>query len=224
MPQFRGPARPTAIGEEKNVSEHRILVIDDEVFVRELLEEYFDRLDYEVSTVDSGDAGIDAVRSARFGVILVDLKMPGKDGIETLREIRKIDPLCLIIIMTGYPTIDSSIEALRAGAYDYVIKPFKLSELREVVDRAAREYLLKVEVDRIKQKIAAVEGELRDYRIARSDGAEQSPEPQYKQQPGGYVQSQIRELEQLRSAGYLSNGDYEEKKRKLLAGNLGSIG
>ena len=95
--------------------EHRILVIDDEVFVRELLEEYFDKLDYEVMTVDSGDAGIEAVHASGFGVVLVDLKMPGKDGIETLCEIRRIDPLCLIVIMTGYPTIDSSIEALRAG-------------------------------------------------------------------------------------------------------------
>jgi len=196
--------------------EHRILVIDDEVFVRELLEEYFDRLDHEVTTADSGEAGIEAVRAAKFGVVLVDLKMPGKDGIETLREIRRIDPLCLIVIMTGYPTIDSSIEALRAGAYDYIIKPFKLSELREVVDRAGREYRLKVEVDRIQQNIETVEGELRDYRASLSH-ASCNPTSCDGREDNRYIQAQMRELDQLRNAGYLSDRDYQEKRRDLLS-------
>jgi len=202
------------VGKENGVPEHNILVIDDEVFVRELLEEYFDRLDYDVKTVGSGEDGIAAVRQSRFGVVLVDLKMPGKDGIETLREIRKIDPLCLAIIMTGYPTIDSSIEALRAGAYDYVIKPFKLSELREVVDRAAGEYKFKAEVERIQRNIQTVEGELRDYRSARTTPVicHAVPSPP---KTARYIQSQLRELEQLHDAGYLSNGEYEEKVREL---------
>lgn len=197
--------------------EHRILVIDDEVFVRELLEEYFDKLDYEVTTVDCGDAGIEAVHASGFGVVLVDLKMPGKDGIETLCEIRRIDPLCLIVIMTGYPTIDSSIEALRAGAYDYIIKPFKLSELREVVDRAAHEYRLKVEIDRIQQNIETVEGQLRTYPTSLPRAGTQTPLRDGREGQG-YIQAQLRELDQLRNAGYLSDGDYEEKKGDLLSG------
>jgi DNA-binding NtrC family response regulator len=202
------------------VPERSILVIDDEVFVRELLEEYFGRLDYEVRTAASGDAGIEAVRENCFGVALVDLKMPGRDGIETLREIRKIDPLCLTIIMTGYPTIDSSIEALRAGAYDYVIKPFKLSELREVVDRAAGEYQLKAEVDRIQRNIESVEGELRDYRDNRSG-------PQNRQQMRAktdYVESKLRELDELHDAGMLNTGEYEVRRRDLLSRNRESAG
>lgn len=196
--------------------EHRILVVDDEVFVRELLEEYFDRLDYEITTADSGEAGIEAVQASKFGVVLVDLKMPGKDGIETLRDIRRIDPLCLIVIMTGYPTIDSSIEALRAGAYDYIIKPFKLSELREVVDRAGREYRLKVEVDRIQQNIDNVEGELREYRASLSQ-TRHSPTSCDGRENSQYIQAQMRELDQLRNAGYLSDKDYQKKRHGLLS-------
>lgn len=193
--------------------EQSILVIDDEVFVRELLEEYFGRLDYTVRTAESGDAGIEAVRDTCFSVALVDLKMPGRDGIETLREIRKIDPLCLTIIMTGYPTIDSSIEALRAGAYDYVIKPFKLSELREVVDRATGEYQLKAEVDRIQRNIESVEGELRDYRDTRA----KPPKKQKKRTKTDYIESQLRELDDLHDAGMLNTGEYEMRKRDLLS-------
>jgi len=197
-------------------SEQRILVIDDEIFVRELLEEYFGRLGYDVTTAESGDVGIDAVQSNGFGVALVDLKMPGKDGIETLREIRRLDSLCLIIIMTGYPTIDSSIEALRAGAYDYIIKPFKLGELREVVERAVKEYRLKVEIDRMQRNIESVEGELRDYRSA----IRQTGEGSGSNMPitdDGYIQAQMRELGRLHDEGYLSNGEYEDKKRELLS-------
>jgi len=197
-------------------SEQRILVVDDEVFVRELLEEYFSRLDFEVTTAESGDAGIDAVQSNGFGVALVDLKMPGKDGIETLREIRRLDPLCLIIIMTGYPTIDSSIEALRAGAYDYIIKPFKLGELREVVERAVKEYRLKVEIDRMQRNIQSVEGELRDYRSTIRQAGELCGSYTPVEEDG-YIQAQMRELGRLHEEGYLSNGEFEEKKRELLS-------
>lgn len=193
----------------------RILVIDDEVFVRELLVEYFGRLDYEVVAAESGLAGIEAARSQKFNVVLVDLKMPGINGIETLQEIRRIDPLSLIIIMTGYPTIDSSIEALRAGAHDYVIKPFKLGELRDVVERAVQEYQLRTEVEQIQQKLATVEGELRDYR--RSSRGEKT-DAEASEQGKLYTEAQMRELEQLRQAGFLSDGEYEKKRRELLPG------
>ncbi len=196
-------------------SEKRVLVIDDEVFIRELLEEYFSRLDFEVVTAESGDQGIERVSADRFSTALVDLKMPGKDGIETLREIRQIDPNCMIIVMTGYPTIDSSIEALRAGAYDYIIKPFKLSELREVVERAIKEYCLKAEIEQIQDNIEIVEGEMRDYLAKpRQDRPSTALHPHNSEK---YIQGQVRELDRLREAGYLSGCEYEQKKRDLLA-------
>ena len=156
-------------------------------------------MEYDVTTADSGDAGIDVVRESRFGVALIDLKMPGRDGIETLREIRRIDPLCLIIIMTGYPTIDSSIEALRAGAYDYIIKPFKLGELREVVERAVKEFRLKVEIDQIQRKIESVEGELRDYRTSahRTDTENSQSCPAHK---GAFPSGSSRRVQRASSA------------------------
>lgn len=143
---------------------HRILVVDDESFVRDLLTDFFDKLHFEVVTVPDGSAGVEAFRGGSFSVVLVDLKMPGKSGIETLSEIRQQDTATPVIIMTGYPTIDTSIEALRLGAYDYIIKPFKLQDLREVVDRAIKEQALHSEIDTLRERISEIEHKLRSHR------------------------------------------------------------
>jgi len=144
--------------------ERRILVVDDEVFVRDLLSDFFDKLKFAVVTAPDGPSGIAAFEKDTFHVVLVDLKMPGMSGTETLREIRRIRANTPVIIMTGYPTIDSSIEALRVGAYDYIIKPFKLQELRELIERAIKEQQLHAEIDTLRGRIAGIEQELREYR------------------------------------------------------------
>ncbi len=158
-----------------NRGNRRVLVIDDEVFVRDLLIDFFDKLDFEVETASDGNAGVDAFRRGTFSAVLVDLKMPGKSGIETLSEIRAIDTKTPVIIMTGYPTIDTSIEALRLGAYDYIIKPFKLQDLRDIVDRAIREQELHTEIDTLRDRITDIEGQLREHR-AQNAGRSRVPE------------------------------------------------
>lgn len=155
-------------------TKRRVLVVDDEVFVRDLLEDFFGKLNFTVVTASDGPSGIAAFRNTPFNVVLVDLKMPGMSGTETLQEIRGIRPSVPVIIMTGYPTIDSSIEALRLGAYDYIIKPFKLQELRELVERAIKEQELHDEIDTLRGRIAGIEQELRDYRATGSNRRRES--------------------------------------------------
>ncbi len=153
----------------------RILVVDDEIFIRDLLTDFFSKLNFAVTTAADGNAGVATFRKEQFDAVLVDLKMPGQSGLETLRQIHALRRGSPVIIMTGYPTIDSSIEALRAGAYDYIIKPFKLQELKEVVDRAIKEQELHVEIDTLRDKIATIEDELRHYR-ASGTGRTRNPE------------------------------------------------
>ncbi|MBD3298540.1 MAG: response regulator [candidate division Zixibacteria bacterium] len=158
-----------------NRGNRRVLVIDDEVFVRDLLIDFFEKLDFEPVTAADGNAGVDAFRQGTFSAVLVDLKMPGKSGIETLSDIRAIDTKTPVIIMTGYPTIDTSIEALRLGAYDYIIKPFKLQDLRDIVDRAIREQELHAEIDTLRDRITNIESQLREHR-AQTAGRPRVPE------------------------------------------------
>ncbi|MFQ6002797.1 MAG: sigma-54-dependent transcriptional regulator [Candidatus Zixiibacteriota bacterium] len=145
------------------MSQEKILVVDDELFVRELLFEFLSKEEYEVVLADCGEKAVEAVKSEPVEVALIDLKMPGMDGIETLKKIKEVDPSTLSIIMTGYPTIESSIQALRCGAYDYVIKPFKLNELKNSVEKALHEYRLKTEIGRLKNQIKTLEQELKKY-------------------------------------------------------------
>lgn len=138
----------------------RILVVDDELFVRELLLEFLSSEGYEVTLADSGEQAVRLAQTQAMDVVLLDLKMPGIDGIETLKRMRETDPNTLAIIMTGYPTIESSIEALRYGAHDYVIKPFKLNDLKVSIEKALQEHKLKTEIGQLKDRIAQLEGEL----------------------------------------------------------------
>ncbi len=144
-------------------SSEKILVVDDELFVRELLLEFLSTQGYEVSLADSGNKAIELMQTQPADVVLVDLKMQGIDGIETLRQMKKIAPDALAIIMTGYPTIESSIEALRQGACDYVIKPFKLNNLKSSIEKALREHKLKIEIGQLKDRIKQLEAELEKY-------------------------------------------------------------
>jgi two-component system response regulator AtoC len=162
--------------------ERRILVIDDEAFVRDLLHDFFTKLKFEVVLAPDGSSGIAAFGDSRFSLVLVDLKMPGKSGIDVLRELRQEHADTPVIIMTGYPTVDSSIEALRLGAFDYIIKPFKLQELREVVDRAIKEQELHEEIDTLRGRIVNIEQELRAYRASVAERAVTEADPMH--QPG----------------------------------------
>lgn len=135
-------------------------MVDDELFVRELLLEFLSSEGYEVSLADSGEKAVKLMQSEPADVVLVDLKMPGIDGIETLRQIKKTAPDALAIVMTGYPTIESSIEALRCGACDYVVKPFKLNDLKSSIERALEEHKLKENTTRLKERIVHLETEL----------------------------------------------------------------
>lgn len=145
------------------MSSEKILVVDDELFVRELLLEFLSTEGYEVSLADSGEKAVALMQTQPADLVLVDLKMPGIDGVETLKQMKKIAPDTLAIIMTGYPTIESSIEALRQGAYDYVVKPFKLNDLKSSIEKALREHKLKIQISQLKDRIAQLEAELERY-------------------------------------------------------------
>lgn len=145
------------------MAQEKILVIDDELFIRELLQEFLIKEGYKVYVAESGEKGINLIKATPVEIALIDLKMPGMDGISALKEIKKIAPNTIAIILTGYPTIESSIEALRSGAYDYVVKPFKLNDLKNTIARALNEYRLKSEIGRLRERIRSLEQELKEY-------------------------------------------------------------
>ncbi len=114
-----------------------ILVADDETDIRDGAERILQRLGFRVLKAGSGAEAKRQVEARRPDLVLLDLKMPGGDGMEVLRFIQEIDPRILVIIITGYATVEAAIQAMKRGAYDFIPKPFEPDQLRIVVNRTA---------------------------------------------------------------------------------------
>ena len=127
------------------MSKPQILLVDDEAIALTNLTHVLQREGYEVTACRDGEAALAALKRAEFDLVLTDLKMPGVDGMEVLREVRASHPDVPVIMITGYATLNSAVEAMKAGAYHYIAKPFRLSEAREVVRSALELRRVKVE-------------------------------------------------------------------------------
>jgi two-component system, sensor histidine kinase and response regulator len=113
----------------------RIVVIDDDYAMRLSCRQTLAKTGFEVETFEDGSRGLIGVAELKPALVVVDLKMPGLPGIEVIRRIREIDPEIVVVVITGYATIGTAVEAMQSGAYDFLPKPFKPEELRLIVRR-----------------------------------------------------------------------------------------
>src|SRR5213083_738599 len=130
-----------------------ILVIDDEEIMREILETLLTREGYDVRAASSGAEGLEMARALPFDAAVVDIMMPGMDGIATLDELKRIDEDLAVIILTAYASVESAIAAMKSGAFDYVTKPFKNEEVLVVVRNAMERRRLVHENRNLRQNI-----------------------------------------------------------------------
>ena len=107
----------------------RILVVDDEEIVRESLGGWLEKDGYTIATLPDGRSAIEKLKGERWSIMIVDLKMPGMDGLQVLEEVKKLQPDVAVVIMTAYATVDTAVTAMKMGAYDYLMKPFDPEEL-----------------------------------------------------------------------------------------------
>lgn len=130
---------------ETKTNASNILIVDDEIGPRESLRMILKPY-HNIFTVESGYAAIQMVQQVELDVITLDLKMPGISGIDTLKEIRRIDQEVIVIIITGYGTLQSAIEAIRYGVFDYIPKPFNVPEIMSMIDKAVQRRRLNVKI------------------------------------------------------------------------------
>ena len=112
-----------------------ILIVDDEKNIRLTLSQAMEVLEVETDTAANGEEALAKLKEKEFGLILLDLKMPGMDGMEVLRQVSEIRPDIRIIIITAYGTVESAVEAMKLGAADFIQKPFAPEEIRGLVSR-----------------------------------------------------------------------------------------
>jgi two-component system sensor histidine kinase/response regulator len=134
------------------VSEPLILIIDDEETMRDSCSQILRKGSYRVESFPDGASGLRGIRDLRPDAVLVDLKMPGISGFEVLEDIQRFDPLIMAIVITGYATIDSAVDAMKKGAYDFLPKPFTPEELRMILSRALSHRRLALEAEALRRE------------------------------------------------------------------------
>ena len=134
----------------------RILIVDDEATAVENLAHVCRKEGYAVTTRTSGEGAIEALEKKQFDVVLTDLKMEKVDGMAILHRTSQLDPETAVVLITGYATLDSAVEAMKAGAFHYIAKPYRLDEVREVVRNAIEFVALKRENRQLKEQLTII--------------------------------------------------------------------
>jgi two-component system, NtrC family, response regulator PilR len=131
----------------------KVLVVDDEPSILQLLREALTKWGYQVTCASNGAEALDAVRNGLFDVAIMDVRMPDMNGLDLLRAVKAHDDSIEAVVMTGYPTISSAVEALKEGAYDYLSKPLILDELRHLMSRLVERRFLRGEVHSLRARL-----------------------------------------------------------------------
>lgn len=217
----------------------KTLIVDDDKKLLSVLKSLLVEEKHEVTTCNDGLDAIDKCRDQKFDLVITDLKMPGAGGLEVLKEARKTHPDTLVIIITGFASLESAIQAIREGAYDYIAKPFKLEEIKIVVNNGKEKIRLVRENQRLFRELQEAYNQLHMVKRimgANDEGAAEdmrlNPEvrnnepfvagsmlPDYylKNKPGinPPLLSDLERISALRERGFLSEEEFDLCKSKL---------
>lgn len=179
----------------------KILITDDDSALRELLAEAAGGWGYTASIAKDGEEAVRRLRMEKYDIVITDLMMPGMDGITLLTKVKELDPSILVIIITGYSTIETAVKAIEGGAYDYIAKPFRLDELMIVLKKASERLRLVAQNKALLDELRSAYGEISALKNAleQAGGA-----PPAADEMNGYTQR----------IGMLENGAQNPLKRQ----------
>ncbi len=139
-----------------------ILVVDDEPIMQEILGDFLREEGYSIDIAGSGEEGVELAQKSSYDCAIVDLMMPGIDGIETMQKLREIDTSLPVIVVTAFASVESAVEAMKRGAFEYITKPFKNDEVLVVLQKAIRTRQLELEVPQLKEEVKTLRKALKD--------------------------------------------------------------
>jgi len=146
------------IKQEKEVKEMKpVLIVEDEAIMRESLRDWLKDGGYEVETAEEGEEALEKIEKKEFSVAVLDLRLPGKDGLEVLKEATKKDPKIKGIVITAYPSVETAVEAMKMGAIDYIVKPFAPDALERAIQEVLGPVQVKVEPEESKVEESSAE-------------------------------------------------------------------
>jgi len=230
------PNLPTPLSSET----FRMLIAEDDDSLRDILREVLQKPNRVIQAYKDGQEAIAALQQSPFDIVITDLRMSGADGLQVLQEAKRSHPDSIVIIMTGYASLDSAIAAIRGGAYDYLRKPFKIDELEIVVHNACEKLFLVRENQRLLQRLQETMAEMKKLRqswdenltrifdtpVPSPEGPLSEMDVTLKQIPPDYdlrkkdsrekVLQELDKLIRLRREGSLNEKEYLLLKKVLL--------
>ena len=209
----------------------RILIAEDDARIGDLLAEVLRREGREIVVVEDGLRAVEAMEEAPFDILVTDLNMPGMGGLELMRRAKERNPHVLVIIVTGYASLDSAIQAVKEGAYDYIRKPFKVDELQISVDNACDKIMLFRENQRLLERLREQEERCREHQDAQAQSTPEEPAvmerlalhrlglalplPSVNSSPYSTLEA-LERLGRLRKEGVIDDQEFALLKRRLM--------
>ncbi|NPA49432.1 MAG: response regulator [Thermodesulfobacteria bacterium] len=190
------------MAEEKDLI--RILIAEDERPFRVLLSEELQEENRLIKTAADGLEALELLKEEDFDLLITDLKMPQMGGIELLKEAKRLRPDLLVIVITGYASLETAILALKEGAYDYIRKPFSLEELKVSVNNACTRILLERENKRLLEDLKKVYQRLKEAITSKQEAEPRS------------LLDELERLARLRQEGFLDEKEFEAIKQILI--------
>ena len=188
-------------------ADFRILIADDDEIARDVIATILAREGYAVVPVQDGREAISRIRTQEIHMVITDLMMPGADGIEVLKYAVRTDPDMAVVILTAYGTLDTTLEAIKEGAYDYLTKPFKTQEIAIIAERAYQRELLIRDNRDLKKSLRDT---YRDMDLLKNIAASGNP----------YVTTDwLERIEKLKTMNVLQSDEAEVLKERLVKGN-----
>ncbi len=137
---------------------NKILIVDDEQSMRDFLSIMLKKEGYEVVSAENGTDAVKAVQNDIFDLLITDVKMSGMDGIDVLKAVKEVSAETVVIMITAYATAETAVEAMKLGAYDYITKPFKIDQIKLVIQKALEKRHLRKENTLLKREMASKRG------------------------------------------------------------------
>lgn len=208
------------------------LIVDDDKKLLSVLKSLLIEEEHEVTACNNGLDAIEKCREHRFDLIITDLMMPGASGLEVLTETRKIHPDTLVILITGFASLETAVQAIREGAYDYITKPFKLEEIKIVVNNAGEKIRLIRENQRLFQELQEAYSQLHTVKKIMREEKRLNPDDKNNKSfiagsmlPHYYLEknldtnphllSGLERISALKERGFLSDEEFNLCKSKL---------
>ena len=135
----------------------KILVVDDEIGIRQSLKKILEKEGFDVVTASNGEEAFKLIRGSDIDLLISDIRMAGMDGLELLKVCKSISPYTEVIMITGYASVDTAVDSMKQGAYDYITKPFKKADILKAVGKAIEKQVLTMDNVKMKERIEAIE-------------------------------------------------------------------